>query len=238
MEDFTLDVVKRVGAGSAVARRLRTQGLVPSVIYHKGEESVPVSINLNDFIKKARVALSSQVFKVNCEDKTLNGRTVIVREIQKDHSLGKDKIVHVDLQALKDDEEIRLNIKLKIMGEAPGVKLDGGILSVVSHQVGILCLPRDIPKYIEVDISSLALGHSIHAKDLKLSTGVRLADDPEQTMVSVVVPKTVKEETPAATAVDGAAAAAAPAAGAAPAAAGGAAAKAPAAAAKAPAKGK
>ena len=200
MEDFTLEITKRTESGTSNCNRLRKNGFVPAVVYHKGEPSISTKLSFNEFTKKARQALSSQVFRLNSEDKDLNGRPVIVRDIQIIYGRGKEELQHVDLQALKEDEEIRLNIKLKILGEAPGVKIGGGILSVMTHELGIWCLPKDIPSELKVDISALQLGKSIHASDIELPAGVRLADAEEETIVTVVASRAAIETTENATA--------------------------------------
>jgi len=170
--------------------------------------------------KKARL---SQVFTFKSESPALNGKSAIVKEVQQDYLKGK--VLHVDFQTLRDDEEITIDVPVRVVGEAPGVKLDGGVLTLVTHEVQVTCLPKNIPSVVDVDVSSLGLGQSIHASDLKFAEGVTLSDDPHETIVSVIIPRAVEEATAAP--VAGAPAAGAPAAGA-PAAAAAAPAKAPA----------
>jgi large subunit ribosomal protein L25 len=100
---------------------------------------------------------------------------------------------------------------VKLVGESPGVKNQGGILAVVTHEVSVTCLPKYIPSAVTVDISSLALGQSIHAEQLVLGEGVTLADDASETIVSVVASRAEEEAKPAEAAAAPAAAAKAPA---------------------------
>jgi large subunit ribosomal protein L25 len=100
---------------------------------------------------------------------------------------------------LKDDEAIRVEIPVKVVGDSPGVKNQGGILAIVTHEVGVLCLPKNIPSAIEVDISALNLGQSVHGSDLKLPEGVELDDDVEETIVSIVASRAGDESAAAAT---------------------------------------
>lgn len=218
MENFTIEVTERASTGKGPANRSRNAGYIPGVAYHRHDEPVALQVPYKEFTILAQKARRSQVFTFKSTLAALDGKAAIVKEIQQDYIKGR--VVHVDFQTLKDDEEILVDVPVKVVGEAPGVKVEKGILTVVTHEVSVRCLPKNIPNVIEVDVTSLNLGESIHAEQLKLGSGVTLADNPHETIVSVVIPRAVEEE---AKVVEGAApaegAAAAPAAGAAPAAA-------------------
>ena len=221
--DFTLDADIRSNTGASSSKHLRAQGMLPSIMYARGETAVPLSISYKDFVKAAQSARISQVFTFKSKSKEIDGRSAIVKEIQKDGVAGR--VLHVDFQALHENEEIVVRIPLAIAGEAVGVKLDGGILTVSAHELSVSCLPKAIPQSIEVNVAELRIGQSIHAQDIALPAGVRLSGNPLETIVSVVAVRQVVEETSAAVPAEGAAAegAAAPADGAAAPAAGGAA---------------
>lgn len=201
-----IEVLPRESTGTSSNNRLRNEGLIPSVIYHKGEASINASVVYRDFYKVASQSTSSQVFQLKSQDSRFNGKTCLVKEIQKDFLKGK--LLHIDFQSLKDDEEISVRIPVHVKGEAHGVKNEGGILAVAMHDLGVSCLPRQIPKEIIVDVTELKLGASIHASEIALPAGVKLKDDGHETIVSVVAVRIV-EETPAAdaaaTATEGAA---------------------------------
>lgn len=228
---FVLSVEPRLGRGSAEGRRLRAAGKVPVSLYHRHEQPMIGALEVHPFTVLASKARRSQVFELRSPMKEVNGRSAIVRDIQT--GFQKGTLLHVDLQLLKDDEEIKVQVAIQVTGESVGVKTNGGILTIARYDVEVFCLPKNIPDQIVIDVTHLDLGQSIHAADLKLPSGVRYAGRLDETIVSVVEPKVVEETTTAAAAApaDGAA----PAEGAAPAAEGGAAA--PAAAAAAPAKG-
>ena len=212
MENFTIEVAERADLGKSGCNRCRKAGLIPGVAYHRADEPVAVQVPYKEFTLLAKKARLSQVFTFKSKSPSLNGKAAIVKEIQQDYLKGR--VLHVDFQTLKDDEEIHVQVPVKLVGEAPGVKVQKGILTLVTHEVSVLCLPKFIPTQIEVDITSLGLGESIHASDLKLGEGVTLADDPHETIVSVVVPRAAEEEGKGPAAAEGAAAtAAAPAAG-------------------------
>ncbi|MBX7144747.1 MAG: 50S ribosomal protein L25 [Oligoflexia bacterium] len=222
--DFTIPVEPRQGSGSREARRLRNTGFIPSNVYARGEKAFPCAVPSKEFCRAAEAARVSTVFTLKSSDKGLDGRWAIVKEIQKDHVAKK--VLHVDFQAIHENEEITVRVPLNVTGEAPGVKLDGGILTVSAYEISLTCLPKLIPTSLDISVSELRLGQSIHADSIKLPAGVRLGGNPQETIVSVVAVRQVVEETPAATAegaavpAEGAAAAPAEGAAAAPAAGG------------------
>ena len=203
MENFTIEVSERATIGKASANRCRREGFIPAVAYHKAEKPLAVQVPLKEFTALASKARRSQVFTFKSSVSSLNGKAAIVKEVQQDYLKGR--VIHVDFQTLKDDEEITIDVPVKLVGESPGVKNQNGILAVVTHEVSVTCLPKYIPSAVMVDISSLALGQSIHAEQLVLGEGVMLADDPSETIVSVVASRAEEEAKPAA--AEGAAAA-------------------------------
>ncbi len=188
-----IEISSRDVKGSSQNRRLRNEGLIPSIVYHKGEESLNATVVYKDFYRVASQSTSSQVFLLKSGDNRLNGKSCLVKEVQKDFL--KNKVLHVDFQTLKDDEEITVRVPIHVKGEATGVKNEGGILTQVIHDLGVTCLPRHIPKDIVVDVTELKLGASIHASDIVLPAGVALDDDPHETIVSVVAIRVVEETT-------------------------------------------
>ena len=196
MEGFVVEVTARQETGSGAARRMRKAGFLPSIVYHAGEGSSAVLISTREFVRLGSMARKSQIFTLKSNLEKLNGRSAIVKEVQMDY-LTKAPM-HVDFLALKDDEDVEIVIVLKFTGEAPGVKLDGGILTILTHEVTVSCLPKHIPKEFVIDISSMKVGNSVHARDIPMPEGVKLVDSPDETIVSVVAPSAVQEAAPAA----------------------------------------
>ncbi len=207
MENFTIEVSERPSIGKSSANRCRREGFIPAVAYHKAEKPLAVQVPLKEFTALASKARRSQVFTFKSSVPSLNGKAAIVKEVQQDYLKGR--VIHVDFQTLKDDEEITVDVPVKLVGEAPGVKNQGGVLAVVTHEVSVSCLPKYIPSAVMVDISALGLGQSIHADQLQLGEGVTLADDASETIVSVVATRAEEEAKPAAEAAPAAAPAAA-----------------------------
>lgn len=202
MERLELEIEVREELGKAACNRLRRSGNIPAIIYTRGEQSYLGQLNSREFVKVASKAKSSQIFTLKSKSQKLNSKIALVKEIQRNYLSGE--VVHVDLHALHDNEEITLSIPIQITGESPGVKTDGGVMAIVRHDIEIKCLPRDIPETLVVDVSTLQLNESIHARDLTLPKGVKLKDDPDETIVSIIVPREEEAATSTATVEAGA----------------------------------
>jgi large subunit ribosomal protein L25 len=223
-----LKATARPISGKGAARAERRAGRVPAVIY--GDNKPPLPISVED--RELRLRIQAGRFLTTIFDVELDGtkHRVIPRDFHLDPV--KDFPLHVDFLRLGEGATIRISVPLHVNGAeaAPGVKR-GGTINIVAHTIELEAEADNIPQYLEVDVSQLDIGTSLHITDLKLPKGVKtLARDADLTLVTIVPPSGYGEEAPAAGA---AAAAAAPAAGAAKAPAG--AAKAPAGGAKAPA---
>ncbi|WKZ56922.1 MAG: 50S ribosomal protein L25 [Bdellovibrionota bacterium] len=196
MQQIEISVEPRSTAGSAEARRVRSEGKIPCVCYHRHESPMHGAVSLREFTNIASRVRPNQIFTLKSSNASLNGKAAVVKEIQE--SYVKRSLLHIDFQLIRDDEEITVSVGLKFVGEAPGVKLDGGILTVAMHEVEVSCLPKNIPDMIEVDISTLKMGENIHAGDLKIPAGVKLLVDSDRSIASVVQPKALEVAAPAA----------------------------------------
>jgi len=196
MDNFEVDVYPRESLGSRASRRYRRQDLIPSVVYSHGRPGIAVLLPKKQFVRLAKMARSGQLFTFKGSLSELEGQLGIVKDIQVD-GLHSD-VLHVDFQVISEHEEVSVRVSLKFVGEAPGVKIEGGILSIALRDVGVTCLPKLIPQEITVDISKLNIGDSIHVRDLEVPAGVKLTEDAEETVVSVVAVHAVVEEAPAA----------------------------------------
>lgn len=202
MATASLNATPRTETGKGVARKLRAAGQFPAVIYGHGRQPQALTINQREFDRLAeRIRLTSTVIELAFDGKT--SRTLI-RELQRDPI--KRTVIHVDFQELVAGETVTVSVPLHFVGTAEGVKTGGGVFEEIVHTIEVECDPSNIPDHIDVDITSLTIGHSLHASDLKLPEGVELAADPEMTIAVVSAPKAEVEE---AVPVEGAAEAAA-----------------------------
>lgn len=187
MERFVLNAFKREKPGvRSVLREIRNKGMVPAVVYGGGALPEIISVNLKEFINLIRKAGKS-VITLKYEDKE---EQVIVKDIQK--HVVTDNIIHIDFNRVAMDRKIDIKVPLKFVGEAYGVKVQGGVAEYDIREVTVRCYPKDIPNEIVVDISSLKIGDAIRIKDIK-QEGVEIRENPENIVVSIV---STKEEEP------------------------------------------
>ena len=179
-------------------KKLRQSGLVPAVVYHRGEEPVSISL-LEKEISHILRAEGGEHALVNLtveKEKKGKARAVIIKEVQQDPV--KRNILHVDFNEISLTEKIVVEIEIVAEGEPVGVKQDGGLLDHPLRQVKIQCLPADIPKHIAGDVSNLKLNDSIHIKDLVVSEKIKVLNDPELLLFQVRLPVEEKVEEAAA----------------------------------------
>ncbi|MGH8677647.1 MAG: 50S ribosomal protein L25/general stress protein Ctc [Burkholderiales bacterium] len=204
--------------GTGASRRLRQSGKVPAIVYGADKPAEVVELNHNALL----LQLKQESFHASILTMTLDGKKerVLLRDVQM-HPFKK-QVLHVDFQRVSANQKIHIEVPLHFINAeiAPGVKLSGGIVNHVMNEVEISCLPDDLPEFIEVDLSGLELGHSVHLSDLKLPQGVesvQLVREEDAVVATVQVPKAIEVEEPEAAAVPAEGEAAAAVAGAAPA---------------------
>jgi large subunit ribosomal protein L25 len=191
---------KRESQGTSAARRLRRRGLVPGIIY--GGEQGAVTIELDH--KDLYLNLRNERFHASILTLKLDGtqEQVLLRAVNM-HPF-KPQVQHVDFQRVQKDRKLHMKVPLHFVNaeKSPGVKEQAGVVSHVLNELDITCFPADLPEFIEVDLGSLAVGNSVHARELALPKGVELAlkKDENPVVATVVVPQLVTEEEEAAAA--------------------------------------
>jgi large subunit ribosomal protein L25 len=228
-KQFTLNVSPRASTGRSASRRLRKTNQVPAILYGKHTKPETLAVDGPEFTRLVK-AIAGTATLIELKRNGGNGALSFLQEVQRDPIT--DRFLHVDLQEVKADEKMEIRVRLSLVGESFGVKNQSGVLETPTQQLRIRCLPKDLPPLIEVDVTELKVGETIHVGELKAIPGVDYLDAKNQPVVSCVEP--VAEEVVVAPEATAAAGAAAIAAGAAAPAAGGAA---PAAGAAAPAAG-
>ena len=191
-EQLKLTATIRREKGKGVARRLRQNGMLPAVVYGHKTTSTPLAIDSKQLVKaiaggKGESMLFSLLIEGNGEPKD---KTVMIKELQV-HPL-KRHYLHVDFLEVAMDEEITIPLPIKLLGEAEGVKI-GGVLQQVRRELEIRCLPSNIPDGLEVDVSALNIGDSIHLKDVQLPPGIKVSEDADLTIATVLSPTIEKE---------------------------------------------
>jgi large subunit ribosomal protein L25 len=189
MAELKLTADTRDGTGKGVARKLRSVGRVPGVLYGHNVDPVPLSVDAKDLFHALHTSAGTNVLV----DLEVGGTThlALPREVQQDHIRGR--LVHVDFLVIKADQTIAVDVPFREVGEAPGVK-EGGVVEHHVFELHVECLPADVPDEIVVDISNLELGDSLKAGDLEPPKGVTILTDPDETVLAVVTPAVLKTE--------------------------------------------
>ncbi len=199
MEAFELNAEKRTSKGSAESRRLRKTGRVPAIVYGGKDEPMMLSFEHNDLDHHLHnEAFYSHIIKI----RVAGGDTeeAVLRDLQRHPA--KPFIQHADFLRVVAGEALRMNVPLHFIGEedCPGVKDEDGVIQHNMNDVEIECLPRNLPEYIEVDVSSLHLHEAVHLSELTMPEGVEIVelmnaeeDAPDRTVVSVQVPRAAIE---------------------------------------------
>ena len=192
MAKASLNATVRTERGTGVARKLRQAGKVTAVIYGHGREPHSHVVDTREIEKLlSQVSAASTVIDLSVDGSS--ARTLI-REIQR-HPF-KRHIVHVDFQELVAGEKVTVSVPIRFTGTAEGVRNSGGILEETMHQLHIRVDPSIIPDHIDVDVTPLTIGHSVHIRDIALPEGVTVLDDAGATVCVCTAPKTVAEPTP------------------------------------------
>ena len=194
---FDLVADYREESGKGASRRLRRQGKVPAIIYGAGRPPRSLTLDLNKVMHELESeSFYSSVLNIKVGDKS---QAAIVKDIQRHPA--KNLVMHMDFQRIVDDVEIRMNVPIHYINEdiAVGVKTGGGSVSRLLTDVEVVCLPKYLPEYFEVDIAELGLDEMLHLSDLKVPEGVEipeLAQGPEHNhpIVSIHVIKVIEVE--------------------------------------------
>ncbi len=204
MEEIFLEAELRTGTGRANSKDLRDSGYLPAVVYSHGKDALTVKVPRGALLKLVHAhRLESTIINLKIkDDKKAKGRPCLVKEVQYDPV--REDIIHVDFNEISLTEAIKVNVAIEAKGEAIGVKQEGGSLELLLWEIEVECLPTNIPKKIEVDITALKMGDAIHVKELVFPAGVKPLADPQAVVLHVVAP--MKEEVPAAEATEGEAA--------------------------------
>jgi large subunit ribosomal protein L25 len=189
MEQKTLTAHSRKIFGSADSRRQRRNGKIPAVIYGHGEPR-GLLIDAHEFNTKFMTVSESMIINLQVDG---NNHDVLIRDYQEDTISGD--ITHVDFYEIERGKALRTNVGLHLNGAAVGIR-EGGILESFVHELEVECLPKDLPEGIDVDITDLEIGHSIHVRDIEAPSGVEILNSPDQVICAIAYKRAEVEEVP------------------------------------------
>jgi large subunit ribosomal protein L25 len=181
--------------GTGASRRLRRESKVPGVLYGAGKDAQPIQLDHKDLWFK----LKMEAFHASILDMEVSGgekSQVLLRDYQM-HPF-RPMILHADFQRVDANRKIHMKVPLHFVNAeiSPGVKVAGGLVQHVMNELEIVCLPRDLPEFIEIDLANLQAGHSLHLSGVKLPPGVEpvVPKGPDPTVATVVIPKVMTAE--------------------------------------------
>jgi len=183
----TVEAKLREASDKNAARRLRTTGMIPAVLYGAKKDPRAIAVDPKQILKILRSASGhNTIFEINVE-----GEQDKAMVVDWQYEPMKGNLLHVDLKRIAMDQAMRLSVPVRLTGEAKGAKEEGGLLDLVLREIQIECLPADIPSHISVDVTNLGRGEAIRISDLPLNASVKYMNDPDATVVHITF---VKEE--------------------------------------------
>ncbi|GAB1484088.1 50S ribosomal protein L25 [Treponema sp.] len=168
MDQVVFTASKRVDLGSRNASRLRRSGRIPAVMYGNSGAALSVDLDALDFAKGIRGISESTIVKLNVDGVN---HEAFVKDTQVD--IISNKFLHVDFYEVQNDKLVRARVPVYVIGTAVGTR-EGGIMEVPLHELEVECFPKSLPEKIEVDVSALKPNQSIHVRDIKLSSDIRV----------------------------------------------------------------
>ncbi len=185
MEQINLSAQPRPATGKGAAGRLRKEGSVPAILYGQAiKGAISLALSNKELEKVLHTAAGGNVL-VNLALEGDKTRMVMFKEVSR-HPL-RGSLQHVDFVEIRMDHKITVDVPVHLTGKAEGLAF-GGIVQQEHRTVRVECFPTQIPDSIDLDITKLGIGHSLHASDIKLAEGVEILDDPSTTIVSLVAP--------------------------------------------------
>ena len=190
MNQVSLKARQRTDTGKQVAKALRRDGALPAVVYGSGVSSTPLTLDYREFEGFLRKTRGESVV-INLEIEGMEDKKALLRDIQRDYL--RNQLLHADFQQIRMSDRITTEVSLVMIGEPIGVTRDGGVLDQSLRVVEISCVASEIPEHLEVDISELSMGDTIHISDLSFEN-VEIVTDGEVAVVSVLTPMAEEPE--------------------------------------------
>jgi large subunit ribosomal protein L25 len=193
MERHNLTASIRVEKGKQAAKKLRNEKRIPATLYGQGNEPVMLSVSSSDLNRIMKTTTGENII-LNLQIESAKGadnRMVMLKELQVNHI--KDTLIHADFLGISMDKEITLDIPIRLINTPKGA-IDGGILQQARREISIACLPGNVVEQIDIDISGLDIGDSIHIGDIVLPEGIRCTLEDNLAVAMVLAPALSKEE--------------------------------------------
>jgi len=192
LEQIELKAIIRKTTGNSPARALRREGRIPAVLYGPGTEPVLLSVSTGDFEEVLKRGNISQVLlNLIIQNGKTFSKSAVIKELQT-HPVSQD-FLHIDFYEIDMKRKIKVNIPVVTKGKSKGVEL-GGVVQIIRHELEVLCFPGEIPEEIEIDITDLDMGDSIHVEEIHLEGDMEIQAEVNYTVLTVLSPKVEEEE--------------------------------------------
>ncbi|HZR15918.1 MAG TPA: 50S ribosomal protein L25 [Verrucomicrobiae bacterium] len=193
MKSVALNAFPRTLGRRAGAKKLRSAGRIPAIIYGRQAQPQNLELNSKEMEDLIHHSISENLLvDLAVKDDARPKRLALVQEVQ--HHPLNGKVLHVDFHEIAENEKVTINIPVETTGEAVGVKTDGGVLEHVLFKIKVRGLAKDIPELITVDVSHLKIGEAVHLGEIKTPAGVELIGDKQIPVIAVAAPRTEEEE--------------------------------------------
>lgn len=192
MDIIKLNATPRSQTGKGAARTLRREGRIPAVLYGASIETQPLSVNIQELERMFNSPKFTRgLINLAVDNGGTSQQTVMIKEFQRDPV--KDHYLHIDFYEIKMDQKIAVMVPVTTTGISKGVE-EGGILQIIRRELEVYCLPANIPEQIEIDITALEMGDSVHVSEVALPESVEIPYEVDFTILTVVSPKMEEPE--------------------------------------------
>jgi len=194
MDRVKLEALPRERGSRGELRKLREGGYIPVIVYGRGSDPSLIAVDSIEFHRALNTPAGANVL-LDLDIKGSDGgstETVMIRELQR-HPIKKDMLLHADMIRISMKDKLEVSVPLHFYGEPAGAK-DGGVLQIQLREVSILCLPADIPEYIDVPVDELEVGDVLTVGDLSLPPEIEMQEDPAEAIASLLIPEEEPEE--------------------------------------------
>jgi len=187
LKQLELNATIRKASGNGPARSLRREGSIPAVLYGPGTQPILLAVNVRDIetvVQKGNILRT--IFSLSIQNGSPLTKPAVIKELQTHPVTGK--FLHVDFYEIDMNRRLRVMIPVVPKGKAKGEEL-GGMLQIIEREIEVLCMPREIPESLEVDVTELGIGSTLHVRDIPLPSGVELPPGANYTVVTLVSQK-------------------------------------------------
>ena len=190
MDFLNIKANTRTTKGNGPARALRREGQIPAILYGPGNEPTSIAVDTHELELLLKSSRSGQIF-VNMAIDGAGKRKALLKELQRHPVSGQ--YIHADFYEVAMDRKIRVRVPVTTRGKSQGVEM-GGMLQIIRRELEVLCLPDDIPEVIEIDITELDMGESVHVEDIPLEGDVEIPHEVNFTILTILSGRKVEEE--------------------------------------------